>query len=119
VNFPTKLLPSAKMECLLNTARHIHHQAKRIYGKQITADDLLPIVIFVLVNASYRAGRIIITKSDELFVKYLLNPEALECEKGYYLCAFSAALEFIRNYDRKRIEERFSSIKRLNNWGFC
>lgn len=119
VNFPTKLLPSAKMECLLNTARHIHHQAKRIYRKPITADDLLPIVIFVLVNASYKAGRIIITSSDELFVKFLINPETLEGEKGYYLCAFSAALEFIRNYDRKRIEERFRSIKRLNNWGFC
>jgi len=119
VNFPTKLLPSAKMECLLNTARQIHHQARRIYGKQITADDLLPIVIFVLVKASYKAGRIIITAADELFLKYLINPEALEGEKGYYLCAFSAALEFVRNYDRERIQERFSSIKRLNNWGFC
>lgn len=119
MNFPKKLLPSEKMECLLNTARHIHQQAKRMYRKDITADDLLPIVIFVSVKASNKAGRVIITASDELFIEYLIDPEALNGEAGYYFCVFRAALEFIRNYDSKKINERFSTVKRLKDWGFC
>lgn len=119
MNFPKNLLPSGKMECLLNTARHIHQQAKLMYRKDITADDLLPIVIFVLVKASYNAGKIIITASDELFIEYLIDPEALNGETGYYFCVFRAALEFIRNYDRKNIDGRFSTIHRLKDWGFC
>jgi len=118
VNFPKKVLPSAKMQCLLNTARHIHHEAKQNYKKEITGDDLLPIVIFVLVKASAKKGKIIITAADEKFVQILINPEALQGERGYYLCVFSAALEFVRNYDRKKIEERFNTIRRLKDFGF-
>jgi len=118
VNFPKKVLPSAKMQCLLNTARHIHHEAKQNYKKEITGDDLLPIVIFVLVKASDKRGKIIITAADERFVQELINPEALQGERGYYLCVFSAALEFVRNYDRKKIEERFNTIRRLKDFGF-
>jgi len=118
INFPKKVLPSAKMQCLLDTARHIHREAKKNYKKEITGDDLLPIVIFVLVNASDQYKKIIITAADELFIQILINPEALQGERGYYLCVFSAALEFVRNYDRKKIEERFNTIKRLKDFGF-
>jgi len=118
VNFPKMVLPSAKMQCLLDTARHINLEAKKNYKKEITGDDLLPIVIFVLVNASFTNGKIIITAADELFIQILINPEALQGERGYYLCVFSAALEFVRNYDRKKIEERFNTIRRLKDFGF-
>jgi len=119
VNFPKKVLPSEKMQCLLNTARHIHHEAKQTCDKkEITGDDLLPIVIFVLVKASEKNKKIIISAADELFVQILINPEALQGERGYYLCVFSAALEFVRNYDRKKIEERFNTIRRLRDFGF-
>jgi len=118
VNFPKKVLPSAKMQCLLKTAAHIHQEAKRNYKKEITGDDLLPIVIFVLVKASWRYKKIIITHVDQQFIDILINPDTLQGERGYYLCVFSAALEFIRTYDKKKIEERFNTIKRLKDFGF-
>jgi len=118
VNFPKKLLPSEKMQCLLNTGKEIHKEAKRFYSKQLTGDDLLPIVIFVSVHASYRNGRIIITASDEVFVQNLISPQVLNGEGGYYFCVFSSAVQFIRNYDCKKFEERFSKIKRLRELGF-
>jgi len=113
-SFPKKLLPSAKLECLLNTSRHIQHEVKRITRKNILAEDFQPIVIFVLVKASYKTGRIIITASDELFIKYLAYPEGFNDERGYYFCAFCTALELIRSYDYYNIEERF---KQLCEWG--
>jgi len=119
LNFPKKVLPSEKVRCLLDTIRQIHHGAKRICRKQITADDLLPIVIFVVVRTSQEARGIVITVADELFVKSLIDPEALQDERGYYLCVFSAALEFIRNFDPEKIEERFSTFMQLKVWGFC
>jgi len=116
-NFPKKLLPSEKMQCLLNTAKSIHQEARN-YKKEITGDDLLPIVIFVLVKAYCREKKIIITAAEQLFVDILIDPDALQGEGGYYLCVFSAALEFIRNYDAKKIEERFTTIQRLKDFGF-
>jgi len=117
--FPTKLLPSAKMECLLNTTRHIWHEMRRSYNRHITSSDFLPIVLFVLVKTSYKSRKIIISASDELFIRYLINPDALHDERGYYFFVFCAALEFIRGYDSEKIEERFSRFMQLKDWGFC
>jgi len=92
----------------------INQEAKRICRKQITPDDQLLIVIFVLVKASHEAQRIIITAADVLFVKSLIDPEALNDERGY-LCVFSVALEFVRNYDSEKIEQKFLGFVKLND----
>jgi len=117
-DFPKKVLPSAKMQCLVNTAKHIHQEAKGYYKGDITGDDLLPIVIYIMVKASWNHKKIIISEADEDFIDILYNAEALQGERGYYLCVFEAALEFIRKYDRKKIEERFNRIRRLKDMGF-
>jgi hypothetical protein len=116
--FPKKVLPLAMLQCLLDTTRYIHEEARRNHSKAITGDDLLPIVIFVLVKASRKNKSIIITEVDLHFINILINPEALQGEQGYYLCVYTAALEFIQNYDRKKIEERFNGIRRLREYGF-
>jgi len=117
-DFPKKVLPSEKMQCLVNTAKHIHQEAKGYYREDITGDDLLPIVIYIMVKASWNNKKIIISEADEDFIDILYNAEALQGERGYYLCVFKAALEFIRKYDRKKIEERFNRIRRLKDMGF-
>jgi len=117
-DFTNKVLPSAKMQCLLNTAKHIHQEANGYYRGDITGDDILPVVIYVIVKASWNVKKIIISEADEDFIDILCNAEALHGERGYYLCVFKAALEFIRKYDRKKIEERFNRIRRLKDMGF-
>merc|ERR1719233_2084267 len=57
VKFPKQVLPSAKMQCLLNTAKDIRDEAKLNGIKDLTGDGLLPIVIFVLVKASDINGK--------------------------------------------------------------
>jgi hypothetical protein len=118
VNFPKRVLPSAKLQCLINTVKHIHEEARQNHVREITADNLLPIVIYVLVNASLRYGKIIFSKADQQFLNILINPDALQGEQGYYLCVFEAALKFVCMYDQKKILERFSSILRLNDFGY-
>jgi len=113
VDFPKKQLPSSKMQCLLNTARLIYWEAKRYHRKEVTGDAILSIVIYVMVQASWRNQQIIISEEDQKFIEILINPEALQGERGYYFCVFTAALEFIRNYDGRKIEERFNRIRRL------
>jgi len=117
-DFTNKVLPSAKMQCLLNTAKHIHEEAEGYCREVMTGDDILPIVIYVIVKASWNVKKIVISEADEDFIDILCNAEALHGERGYYLCVFKAALEFIRIYDRKKIEERFNRIRRLKAMGF-
>jgi len=116
--FPRAVLPSAKMDVLLGTARCIHEEAKKSLKREITGDDLLPIAIYVLVKASQRLNKIVISPAEERFVSTLFNPEAQQAQSGYYFCVFSAALQFIRNYDPQKIEERFKTISRLKAFGF-
>merc|ERR1719233_2232633 len=63
VKFPKQVLPSAKLQCLVNTARYIYQEVKLTYNKDVTGDQLLPIVIFVVVKASDINGKkIVITE---------------------------------------------------------
>lgn len=118
VTFPRAVLPSAKMQVLLATARCIHDEAKGSLKREITGDDLLPIAIYVLVKASQKLNTIVISPAEERYVDTLFNPEAQQAQSGYYFCVFSAALQFIRNYDPQKIEERFKTISRLKAFGF-
>jgi len=114
--YPNKMLPSSKMECLLRTTRYIHQEAKQ-YKKEITGDDILPIVIYVIVKASERSQKLIFTEADQKFIEILISPEALQGKCGYYLCVFSAGSEYIRNYHSQRNEEKFNNIQRLRSFG--
>jgi len=118
LKFPEKILPSEKLKCLQDTVMQIHQKAKRVCREQITTDDLLSIVIFVLVKASHEAQRAIITAADVLFVKSLIDAEALNDERVYYLCVISVTLEFVRNYDSHKIEQKLNGFINLNEWGF-
>jgi len=119
LKFQGKVLPSEKLQCMQDTVTQIHNEAKRICRKQVTADDLLPIVIFVLVKASHQAQKTIITAADIMFVESLIDPEALSDERGYCLCVFRAALEFVTNYDNHKIEQDYCGFINLNEWGFA
>jgi len=99
---PKKMLPSAKVECLLSTTRYMNQEAKQHLKERITGDDFLPIVIYVMVKASWKSRKLIFTEADQKFIEILISPEALQGECGYYLCVFSAGSEFIRNYDSQR-----------------
>jgi len=115
--FPKKMLPSAKLECLLSTTRYIHQEAKKYHKEQITGDDLLPIVIYVMVKASWTKRRLIFTEADQKFIEILTSPEALQGECGYYLCVFSAGSEFIRNYDSQHKVQKINTRRILRNLG--
>jgi len=115
--FPKKMLPSAKMQCLLSTTRYIHQEAKQYCKEEISGDDLLPIVIYVMVKASEKSRKLIFSEADQKFIEILISPEALQGECGYCLCVFSAGSEFIRNYDSKRKEEKLNNIKKLRILG--
>jgi len=114
---PKKMLPSAKVECLLSTTRFIHQEAKQYHKEQITGDDLLPIVIYVMVKASCKSRKLIFTEADQKFIEILTNPEALQGECGYYLCVFSAGSEFIRNYDSQHKVQKINTRRILRNLG--
>lgn len=69
---------------------------KEMYEDQefITGDDFLPIVIFVLTQASKIS--LALTDADLLFMEGLVDPSAGRSEAGYYLAVFHAALQWIR-----------------------
>jgi len=114
---PKKMLPSAKVKCLLSTTRYIHQEAKQHHKEQITGDDLLPIVIYVMVKASWKSRKLIFTEADQKFIEILISPEALQGECGYYLCVFSAGSEFIRNYDSQRKVQKINKHETLRKLG--
>lgn len=98
--------PTLKLQALLSSAKaiyiaHTYEQNLRLGLSEaearnhfLSADDFLPIHIFVVVHAGLR---------DPLVTKQLLwsmcNPTALQGEGGYYLTVFEAALEYVKAVD--------------------
>eukprot|EP00455_Lapot_gusevi_P010137 TRINITY_DN14571_c0_g1_i2.p1 TRINITY_DN14571_c0_g1~~TRINITY_DN14571_c0_g1_i2.p1 ORF type:complete len:122 (-),score=15.16 TRINITY_DN14571_c0_g1_i2:32-397(-) len=92
-------LPCQKMEILLNTAAAIFamhkHQQNQLQQKEspIGGDDFLPIFTYVMVHSSL--AHPVLTNA---FLWALADPQILLSQSGYYLTAFSAAVQFIERY---------------------
>ena len=79
----------------LNNGRNgIKHNREEYF---ITGDDFLPIVIYVIVQAS--KTKPCITDADLRFMEGLVDPAANRSEPGYYLAVFHAALQWIRCFN--------------------
>eukprot|EP01084_Bolivina_argentea_P003841 7254_1 len=109
-------LPSEKIKSLVNCAHGIylgHAKEQREnekvmggnYGDRlkrreeffITGDDFLPIVIYVIVQASKNGP--CINDADLRFMEGLVDPATNRSEPGYYLAVFHAALQWIRCFN--------------------
>eukprot|EP01083_Nonionella_stella_P061941 161197_1 len=105
-------LPSEKIRSLVNCAHaiylsHAKEQKEKYKAKAkfnhvndeyfITGDDFLPIVIYVIVQASN--PKPCITDADLTFMEGLVDPAVNRSEGGYYLAVFHAALQWIRCFN--------------------
>jgi len=63
----------------------------------ITGDDILPIVIYVIVQASRNS--LALKPSDLMLLEGLLDPKLQSGESGYYLAVFHAAIQWIQDFD--------------------
>lgn len=91
-------LPYEKMECILSTLRAIVDTTK-IEGSfdtfsGISADDLLPILIYVISHSD-----ICELESLSQYLWLLSDPNELSGESGYYLTVFTSVVEFLKNYN--------------------
>ena len=110
------ILPSEKIQSLVNTSHAVYLQhneeqkKKRIEnsnqnGKKkkdnfISGDDFLPIVIYVIVQASRK--RPAVTDADLEFMEGLVDPELNRSEPGYYLAVFHAACQWIGTFSEPK-----------------
>lgn len=105
------LLPSEKVNALLNCCKAVYHSFDREQrevqmktGKpcdeRITGDDLLPIVIYVIVQSSALCidAAPPVTEADLLLLEGLSDPVAQKSETGYYIAVFHAALKWLSDF---------------------
>jgi hypothetical protein len=96
------LLPSQKLQCILDCVQTIIDSAQREFGGSglggstvtLPADDLLPIFIYVVTHSSLGG-----LESQSQFIWNLADPDDLTGERGYYLTMFSSVIEFIKDFD--------------------
>eukprot|EP00698_Gefionella_okellyi_P023908 TRINITY_DN8293_c0_g1_i1.p1 TRINITY_DN8293_c0_g1~~TRINITY_DN8293_c0_g1_i1.p1 ORF type:complete len:418 (+),score=50.45 TRINITY_DN8293_c0_g1_i1:22-1254(+) len=104
-------LPQPKLKVILNTAQAIYtlvnseQNAGKSQGEQkqiyLAADDFLPILIFVIVRAQLTK----LSRTCE-FLSLLCDPTVLRGEGGYYLTAFSSAVQYLLTLDPKTLDSR-------------
>ncbi|ETO26643.1 vacuolar sorting protein 9 domain-containing protein [Reticulomyxa filosa] len=106
------VLPSEKIRAIVNTVKAVHisfereqtekaKQRKVIDEKKsediyITGDDILPIVIYVIIQASRQS--LAIKPSDLMLIEGLVDPKLQIGESGYYLAVFHAAIQWIQDF---------------------
>jgi len=102
LNYITKsALPSDMVMALLATARSIYttvNYEKTKAGKKVeflSADDFLPIFIYVIVHADIDQLE---TLSE--YIYELCDPELLNGEGGYYLTVFVSCLQYLKTLDK-------------------
>ena len=86
-----------KEKVLLNNGVNNDISIKNREEYFITGDDFLPIVIYVIVQAS--KTKPCITDADLRFMEGLVDPAQNRSEPGYYLAVFHAALQWIRCFN--------------------
>ncbi|KAJ8603145.1 hypothetical protein CTAYLR_004611 [Chrysophaeum taylorii] len=94
-------LPTAQLRVLLNASKAVHHEHERRLGDDaatpkpppvLTADDLLPILIYVFVHADLETP--LATRAT---LWALADPRWLRGEPGYNLTMFHAAIEYVQS----------------------
>jgi len=94
------LIPCDKIGCIVAAARAIYNSCNFMRMKRgehpgfISADDFLPIFIYVVCHSKLRSLQ---TTANFLFS--LCDPEQLNGESGYYLTVFESSLQFIKSID--------------------
>jgi len=85
-------LPSVQLEVLITAARAIHFEHEQRNETQLSADDFLPIFIFVVVKAKnpspLRLCRWLYSLGDS---------SMLQSEAGYYLTMYEASFEHLKS----------------------
>ncbi|XP_033210126.1 protein sprint isoform X2 [Belonocnema kinseyi] len=88
--------PLDKLENLLSTISAIFNSVKQSNsGRHVTlgADDLLPLLVWVLVR-----GRVIDAEIEAEYMWGLLHPSLLTGEGGYYLTTLSSAVHVLKTF---------------------
>ncbi|KAL7306644.1 hypothetical protein TKK_0001323 [Trichogramma kaykai] len=88
--------PLEKLDYLLDAIYAIHNAVKHANaGRSVTlaADDLLPIVVWVLIQ-----GKIFDAEIEAEFMWGLIHQSLLTGEGGYYLTTFSSAVQFLKTF---------------------
>lgn len=98
-NMSNYTLPFEKLECILSCVRAVVDTAKieKSYSEAsgISADDLIPIMIYVVSNSNA-----VHLESICQYLWLLSDPTELSGEGGYYLTLFSSVVEYIKNYEK-------------------
>jgi len=91
------VLPSQMIQVVFDTVQIIYRLTDAVNPNQeekifLSGEDLLPICIYVIIQASAKHNSIIFNFSDHAFISQLINRDTLKGEYDYYLTVFEAAL---------------------------
>ncbi|ETO29831.1 vacuolar sorting protein 9 domain-containing protein, partial [Reticulomyxa filosa] len=100
-------LPLEKLLALVSTAKAVHisfqqelqeriknDSDKKFDDTYIGGDDILPILTYVVVQASSES--LVLKASDLMLLEGLVDPTQQNAEPGYYLAVFHAAIQWIQ-----------------------
>jgi len=105
------VLPSEKIRAIVNTIRAVQISFQREQKEKqkqrkitdeksddnyITGDDILPITIYVNIQASKQS--LALKPSDLMLLEGLVDPRLQNREAGYYLAVFHAAIQWVQEY---------------------
>lgn len=88
------MLPSDKLDVLVGAVKEVHATFKREHPREsaLGADDFLPIMIYILVQAGVQ--RLLAIKT---LLSALCDPARLLSEAGYCVATLEAAADFLLN----------------------
>jgi len=114
-----EVLPMDKLNCLVACAHAVHNEK---IGCEITGDDLMSIVIWILIRASVKFsddGQPVITQKDLVIMTELGDPNlVVNGEHGYCLTVFTGAIQWICNYKPETEEKKKRTVELLDQLGF-
>jgi len=103
---------SSKTQCLIDTSRAIIDCASKFYeGKQhvvIGADDLVPILSYVIIKAAVRNMNAEISLIEEF-----LDESLMIGEHGYCLSTFQTCMFYIQSLDWREADQQNTDLQKL------
>jgi len=100
IKLPREVLPSKKLRVVDNTVRVIYSLAAMTRAdSQLAGDDLLPILLYVMVQATNKLNKLVYSFADHHFIDQLISKDNLSGDKEYYLTVFEACLYHLAHPD--------------------
>jgi len=102
---------SSKLQCLVDTSKAVVECASKYWeGKQsvvIGADDLVPIISYVIIKAAVRTMHAEISLVDEFIPESMMIGEA-----GYCLSTFQTCLFYIQSMDWREADQQHTDLQK-------